>query len=283
MTKHVRNVDFAAEQHQNGTCLGQDRQCVYGWVGTKHGWCSPKTGLVPSVPALPGQALHHPRVSQSFPAPASPQDKEAEVLAEDKDVRVGLTVGGRGLLFGHFWPQLWRAFLQERICSCCCSPPLLPGSWSHSKSKASLKSAHKSCSRVTMCPQTVRPERPGCRTGKQWSGEKGNLLARWPCVFNWLLGKAEKVMCTNQSRITDQSQSELTRPRPIRNRVLLPSSAPPGLDRGSGQRALFTKTKWTTGLVADGGQDDNVPHPEVQPGEAPHELQTPSAARSWPC
>ena len=141
----------------------------------------------------------------------------------------------------------------------------------------------KSCSRVTMCPQTVRPERPGCRTGKQWSGEKGNLLARWPCVFNWLLGKAEKVMCTNQSRITDQSQSELTRPRPIRNRVLLPSSAPPGLDRGSGQRALFTKTKWTTGLVADGGQDDNVPHPEVQPGEAPHRLQTPSAARSWPC
>lgn len=143
VTKHVRNVDFAAEQHQQGTFLGQDRQCVYGWVGTKHGWCSPKTGLVPSVPALPGQALHHPRVSQSFPAPASPQDKEAEVQAEDKDVRVGLTVGGRGLLFGHFWPQLWRAFPQERICSCCCSPPLLPGSWSHSKSKASLKSAHK--------------------------------------------------------------------------------------------------------------------------------------------
>ena len=85
------------------------------------------------------------------------------------------------------------------------------------------------------------------RRKKVTASEKGNLRARWPCVFNWLLGKAEKVMCTNQSRITDQSESKFRPARPIRSLVFVPGSASPGLDRGSGQQPLFTKTKWCTG------------------------------------
>ena len=61
----------------------------------------------------------------------------------------------------------------------------------------------------------------------------------------------------------------------------MPGSASPGLDRGSGQQPLFTKTKWWTGLVADGGKDDNVPHLEARPGDPPRRLQALSAARSW--
>ena len=88
-------------------------------------------------------------------------------------------------------------------------------------------------------------------------------------------------MCTNQSRITDQSESEFRPPPPIWSQVFVPGSASPGPDRGSRAAALFTKTKWWTGLVADGGQDDNVPHLEARPGDLPHKLQTRSAARWW--
>ena len=59
----------------------------------------------------------------------------------------------------------------------------------------------------------------------------------------------------------------------------MPGSTSPGLDRGSGQQPLFTKTKWWTGLVADGGKDDNVSHLEARPGDLAHELQGSSGAR----
>ena len=134
----------------------------------------------------------------------------------------------------------------------------------------------------TICPQTGWVVVPGCQAGKQGAREKGNLCARWPCVFNWLLGKAEKVMCTNQSRITDQSEAGLTRSPPMRGRVCVSSSSHPGLDRGSGQRALFTKTKCGDGLVADGEQADILLQSQLATGTSSQTPRAPSAGPRWP-
>lgn len=187
---------------------------------------------------------------------------------------------------GHFWPQVWRAFptrqpvaAPDLILLLLLPLPLLHTS--HNKSKASLKSAHQK-----LLPSHNMSSN-GCGQGglaakqeNSGSRKKGNLRARWPCVFNWLLGKAEKVMCTNQSRITHQSESKFRPPPPIGSRVFVPGSASPGPDRGSRAAALFTKTKWWTGLVADGGQDDNVPRLEARPSDALRKLEARSAARS---
>ena len=200
---------------------------VWRWVdGTKQGWSSPGKpvcSFTARPPSQPGIAPP-PEFPKAFQPAAPPQDKEK---AEDKDNTLGGThQGGSGfavlVVLGQFWPQLWRAFptSQSRLltCSCCCSSPSAPDQRPVT-TKASLAILlTRSCSQVTMCPQTgLGQEGLAGKQENSGAGEKGNLRARWPCVFNWLLGKAEKVMCTNQSRIKDQSESEFRPPRPIRS------------------------------------------------------------------
>ena len=220
------------------------------WTAVWVGWhkagleLSSQTGLVPAAPSLPAsppasQALHHPRVSQSFPASRPPQDKETEVEAEDKD-KYGWHspqggswfATGQSVTFG-----FWRAFPPSSsllpTCSCCCSPPSAPDQRPVTTKRHSQVCSPEAVPRSQCVLKQVGQGGLAADQEKVGSREKGNLRARWPCVFNWLLGKAEKVMCTNQSGITDQSESEFRPPPPMRSRVFVPGSASPGPDRGS--------------------------------------------------
>ena len=287
---------FCSAGHVLGPRSRVDKTTVL--LGTKQSCCSPKTGCAAaggSLPALPAShcttpaPLSFPKLSSSRPPAATVRTKRPNsTYARDKDTGWDSPEDdGRSCTC---W-QVWRAFPPDQdhprlltcCCSCCCcSSALLCPSSRHNKSQASLSSAHEISSQVTKCPQTGWLVVPGCQAGKQGAREKGNLCARWPCVFNWLLGKAEKVMCTNQSRITDQWEATLTRSPPMRSRVCVSSSSPPGLDRGSGQRALFTKTKCGDGLVADGEQADILLQSQLATWTSSQTPRAPSAGPRWP-
>ena len=148
---------------------------------------APSSSTTARPPSLPGIAPP-PEFPEAFQPAAPPQDKEK---AEDKDNTLGGThQGGSGfavlVVLGQFWPQLWRAFptSQSRLltCSCCCSSPSAPDQRAVTTKRHSGLLT-RSCSQVTICPQTRRPGWPGFQSGKDWRSRKGKPPRKMAVCF----------------------------------------------------------------------------------------------------
>ena len=197
--------------------------CRTVWVGWHKAGLelSSRTGLVPapSLPALPpGQALHHPpsfpKLS-SQPPPLGQRDGGRRKTKTD----TGGTHrrGAPGLQWQWVTFGFWRAFpppsSQLLTCSCCCSSPSAPDQRPVTTKRHSGLLT-RSCSQVTICPQTGRPGRPGCQSGKEWRSRKGKPPRKMAVCFQ---------LASRQGREGHVHQSIEDHP-PIRVRVSASSS-----------------------------------------------------------